>query len=107
MSAAPVALVPPGVVTVISTMPPEPEGDVAVIEVALTTVTLVALLAPNFTPVAPVKFVPVMVTAVPPALDPPFGDTAVTAGTGGLMVSDAIPLLVVKFAAPLYAAVTV
>ena len=37
-SAAPVALVPPGVVTVTSTAPPLPAGDVAVIEVALLTV---------------------------------------------------------------------
>ena len=88
-------------------MLPEPEGDVAVIVVALTTVTFVALLAPNCTPVAPVKFVPVMVTLVPPAAEPPFGDTAVTVGASGLIVCETVPWLVEKFVAPLYAAVTV
>ena len=60
--------------------PALPAGVVAVIWVALTTTTLVAAAAPNVT-VAPVaKFVPVMVTAVPPAVDPVFGETLVTAG---------------------------
>ncbi len=48
--------------------------------VLLTTTTFVAAVAPNFT-VAPVaKFVPVIVTAVPPAVNPVFGDTLVTVG---------------------------
>ena len=58
---------PPGVVTVMSTVPAEPAGAVAVIWVALLTVKLVALVAPNLTAVAPVKLVPVIVTVVPPA----------------------------------------
>jgi hypothetical protein len=42
--------------------------------------TLVAAVAPNVT-VAPVaKLVPVMVTAVPPAVKPLFGDIPVTVG---------------------------
>src|SRR5271163_3737181 len=50
--------------------------------VLFTTVTPVAAVEPNFT-VAPVaKFVPVMVTAVPPAVEPLFGDTLLTVGTG-------------------------
>ncbi len=61
------ALVPPAVVTVMSTVP-LPAGDVAVICVALLTVNELALPAPNFTAVAPVKLVPVMVTLVPPAV---------------------------------------
>jgi hypothetical protein len=78
-SAADVALVPPGVVTVTSTVP-APAGEVAVICVALFTVNVVAPVAPNFTAVAPVKFVPVMVTLVPPAAGPLAGLTLVTVG---------------------------
>ena len=49
-------------------------------EVLLTTTTLVAAVPPNDT-VAPVaKFVPVIVTAVPPAVGPLFGDMPVTVG---------------------------
>ena len=56
------ALVPPGVVTVTSTAPALPAGEVAVICVALLTVNEVAAVPPNFTAVAPVKLVPVIVT---------------------------------------------
>ena len=67
-------------VTVTVTAPALPAGVVAVIDVALTTTTLVAAVLPNFT-VAPVaKFVPVIVTAVPPATGPVFGDTLLTVG---------------------------
>jgi hypothetical protein len=67
-------------VAVTVTAPAVPAGVVAVIWVALTTTTPVAAAAPNVT-VAPVaKLVPVMVTAVPPAVDPVFGDTLVTVG---------------------------
>jgi hypothetical protein len=81
-SPAEVALVPPGVVTVMSTRPAAPAGETAVMEVALFTVKLVAAVAPNFTADAPVKFVPVIVTLVPPAADPLFGLTDVTVGAG-------------------------
>jgi hypothetical protein len=48
--------------------------------VAFTTTTFVAAVAPNVT-VAPVtKFVPVIVTAVPPVVDPVFGETLLTVG---------------------------
>ena len=60
----------PLTVTVTVTAPAVPAGVVAVICVLLTTTTLVAAALPNVT-VAPVaKFVPVIVTAVPPAVDP-------------------------------------
>ena len=50
-------------------------------DVLLATTTLVAAVPPNVT-VAPVaKLVPVIVTGVPPAVDPLFGDTLVTVGT--------------------------
>ena len=55
-------------------------GAVALIEVAELTVKLVALVAPNLTAVAPVKFVPVIVTTVPPVVGPEFGLTGVTVG---------------------------
>ena len=61
---------PPGVVTTALAVPGDPSGVVAVIEVALTTVTPVAAAPPMVTPVAPVKLVPVMVTACPPAAGP-------------------------------------
>ena len=73
------ALVPAGVVTVTSTVP-EPGGEVAVIWVAVSTVNAVAGLVPNPTAVAPVKFVPVIVTDVPPAAGPDEGLTPVTVG---------------------------
>ena len=72
----------PLTVTVTVTAPALPAGAVAVISVGLTTTTLVAAVAPNVT-VAPVaKLVPVIVTAVPPAVKPLFGDTLVTVGGG-------------------------
>ena len=78
-------LVPPAVVTVMSTVvPAEPAGDMAVICVALTTEKLVAAVAPKVTAVAPVRWAPVMVTEEPPALEPLPGEIAVT--VGGAMV---------------------
>jgi hypothetical protein len=41
---------------------------------------LVAAVPPNVTVAPAAKFVPVIVTAVPPAVDPPFGDTLLTVG---------------------------
>ena len=64
---------PPVVVTVTSTVPAVPAGAVAVTDVAVFTVKVVALVAPNFTAVAPAKFVPVIVTLVPPAVGPLVG----------------------------------
>jgi len=80
-SAELVELVPPGVVTVTCTVPAASGGDVAVIAVAELTVKLVAFVEPNLTAVAPVKFVPVIVTEVPPASRPAFGLTPVTVGS--------------------------
>jgi hypothetical protein len=72
--------VPFEVVTVTSVLPADPDGDVAVIEVAERTLTEVALAEPNLTAEAPRKPVPVMVTGVPPANGPTPGLTAVTVG---------------------------
>ena len=60
---------------------PVPAGVVAVISVALTIVN-VASAVPNLTSVAPVKFCPVIVTEVPPAVVPVVGEIVVTAGIG-------------------------
>jgi hypothetical protein len=85
-SAADVADVPEGVVTVMSTVPAALAGETAVIEVAELTVKLVAEVVPNFTAVAPDSAVPVMVTEVPPAKGPDVGDTAVTVGGAGRLM---------------------
>ena len=79
-SAAVVAEVAIELATVTSTVPAEPAGDVAVIEVAELTVKPVAFVAPNLTAVVPVKLVPVIVTTVPPAAGPDVGESDVTAG---------------------------
>ena len=80
LSAALVALIPPDVVTVTSTVPELCAGDVAVIELALS-VLMVAVTPPKLTAVAPFKFVPPIVTVAPPAILPTAGDTEVTVGT--------------------------
>jgi hypothetical protein len=67
-------------VTVTVTPPTLPAGVLAVIVVLFVTTTFVAAALPNVT-VAPVaKFVPVMVTAVPPEVGPLFGLTLLTVG---------------------------
>jgi hypothetical protein len=60
--------------------PAVPAGVVAVIEVSLTTVKLVAAVPPMVTAVALVKPLPVMVTAVPPAVVPDAGETLANVG---------------------------
>jgi hypothetical protein len=74
-----VGLVPAGVVTVTSTVP-VPAGDTAVIEVDELTTMPVALAKPNLTAVAPVKPLPVIVTELPPAVDPEVGLILETVG---------------------------
>lgn len=59
--------VPPGVVTL--TLPDAPVPTTAVIVVAFTTVNDWAAVPPKLTVVAPVKFVPVIVTVVPVAAE--------------------------------------
>jgi hypothetical protein len=62
------------------TAPALPAGVVAVIVVLFTTLTFVAEALPNVTVAPAAKFVPVIVTAVPPLVDPVFGATLVTVG---------------------------
>jgi len=71
----------PTLVTVTVTAPALPAGVVAVMLVLLTTTTFVAAVLPNVTVAPAAKFVPVIVTAVPPAVVPVFGLTLVTVGT--------------------------
>ena len=67
-------------VTTTFTVPAACAGVVAVIEVPLTTMTLVADAPPKVTLAPEAKFVPVIVTAVPPLVVPDVGETAVGAG---------------------------
>jgi hypothetical protein len=67
-------------VTVTVTAPADPAGVVAVMVVLLTTTTLVAAALPNVTVAPLTKLAPVMVTAVPPATGPAFGEMLLTAG---------------------------
>ena len=65
---------PPPVVTITLTIPPVVRAGVTqVIDVPFTTLKDVAFNSPNVTEVAPIKFVPVMVTTVPPTLDTEVG----------------------------------
>ena len=73
-------LVPPGVVTSTLAVPALPAGATAVIDVALTTTRFVAATPPIVTLVAPVKLVPVIVTAVPAVSGPVAGLMEVTVG---------------------------
>jgi hypothetical protein len=71
---------PPGLLTVTLTVPAEPAGVSAVIWVAPMKVTAVELAPPKLT-VAPLwKFVPLIVTAVPPDVDPVAGEMLATVG---------------------------
>ena len=73
---------PPDSVTRTSRAPAVPAGVTAVIEVALAMTTLVAAVPPIVTVAPAAKLVPVSVTAVPPAVGPEAGDTAVSVGAG-------------------------
>jgi hypothetical protein len=79
-SALDVADVPPALVTVMSTVPAASAGAVAVTRPSALTVNELAAAAPKYTPVAPVKPLPVIVTTAPPAVPPVAGLTAVTVG---------------------------
>jgi hypothetical protein len=69
-------------VTVTVTAPAFPAGVVVVMVVLFTTTTLVAPVPPNVAVAPETKFVPVIVTAVPPPVEPLLGATLVTVGTG-------------------------
>ena len=72
--------VPPGVITSTVIGPATRAGVIATIRVELKTVNDVALVPPNLTPVAPIKFVPLIVTDVPPEVVPLVGEGVVAVG---------------------------
>ena len=72
-------MLPPGVYTTTPVRPAVPGGVVTVMEVAVSAV-IVAAVVPKSTAVASVRYVPVMVTAVPPAVDPVDGMILVMVG---------------------------
>ncbi len=74
------ALGPTGVVTVTSTVPVAPVGDVTVSNVEEVTAYVVAATEPKSTAGAALNPEPVTVTEVPPAGRPATGLTAVTMG---------------------------
>ncbi len=78
-----VLLVPYSVVTIMSTAPSLRAGVIQVIVVLFTTLREVAAIPPNVTNVAPVKFVPVIVTLVPPSVLP--DDDEMLLITGGVI----------------------
>lgn len=77
-------LLPLAVVTVTSTVPlPLPGGDTTTIEVADSTVKLVAFFDPTPTAVAPPRLVPVILIWTPPVSGPLLGVTALMVGGSG------------------------
>ena len=73
------------VATVIPTVPADSAGEVAVIWVEELTVKPVAAVEPKSTAVAPVKFVPVIVTEVEPEVEPEVGEMEVIVGTTAVL----------------------
>ena len=71
---------PLGLVTTTLTAPAECVGVVAVIRVSLATTTLVAAMPPKLTVAPLVNLVPVIVTLVPPLIEPEPGLTLLTVG---------------------------
>jgi len=77
------SLGPPPVVTIIPTAPSLLAGVIQVIVVLFTMLREVADNPPNVTEVAPVKFVPLIVTFVPPSVLP--NDDEMLLITGGVI----------------------
>ena len=73
---------PPGVVTVMSTVPADSAGEVAVQRIVVEQLTEVPAVVPNLAVVEPTtKPVPAMVTTVPLPRGPPVRLSEVTVGT--------------------------
>jgi hypothetical protein len=75
--------VPPAVVTLILTVPAAWDLVFAMTLVVPVTWKVVAGVVPNLTDVAPFRPVPMMVTVVPPNVEPVVGVKLVMVGTGG------------------------
>lgn len=94
---APAALDCPATVTMTSADPAAWTGVMAVIDVALVTLTVVAAVPPTVTVAGVAKLVPVIVIDVPPAVVPVAGLTAVTVGGGPTYVNAfAVPVALVS-----------
>ena len=85
------AEVPPGLVTVTATVP-EPFGEVTLISVAEMTLSTFATAVPKWTAVGSRRFVPVIVTVVPPEAGPLLGESFVTLGRGKIGVAACLGL---------------
>jgi hypothetical protein len=81
-----VVAAPPGVMTETMTPPAAWDLVVALMVVELVTWKIAAVVEPNFTAVAPVRFVPEMVTVVLPLVVPDVGVKEVIFGTGATKV---------------------
>jgi len=90
--------VPPAVVT--DTLPEVPLATTAVILVALLTTNEVAAVPPNFTALAPVKLVPVMVTLVPAMPELGVNEVMVGAFTKVKPTKEAVPPGVITVTLP-------
>jgi hypothetical protein len=75
--------VTPPLVTCTDCAPAVPAGVVAVMRLALVTLTFVAAAPPTRTVAPEAKFVPEMVSVVPPVVGPLVGEMAVTVGAAG------------------------
>jgi hypothetical protein len=75
--------------------------------VLLTTTTLVAAVLPKVTVTPAAKLVPVMVTAVPPAVDPLLGETLLTVGVGPEGAAEKVTICMTQGPEPLSVAVAV
>ena len=80
---------PSSVVTIMPTAPALRAGVIQVIVVLFTMLRDVTLIPSNVTDVAPVKFVPVIVTFVPPTMAPDDGEMPVI--FGGVIIPTATP----------------
>ena len=80
---------PSSVVTIMPTAPALRAGVIQVIVLLFTTLIVVAAKPSNVTDVAPVKFVPVIVTLVPPTMAPDDGEMLLIAG--GVIIPTATP----------------
>ena len=88
---------------VTETVPEAPAPTVALMLVALTTVNVVAAVPPKLTAVAPVKFVPVILTTCPVLPDVGVNDVIAGAGVADVNVNPvllAMPLDVVTLTLP-------
>src|SRR2546421_2532343 len=86
-------LVPSGPLTLTSTVPAGPAGEIAVIELSELTVKPSTSVVPNSTAVVPMKPAPRIITVVPPPTGPLVGDTSSKAGRYRNWSTELVPLV--------------